>query len=388
MKLAAHLALAAMAVSLAELPAAPALAGVAVDRVELKAACLAASARPPAAIANDISRIATDQWGKFGYGRVKETAANAVVDQTEDGGLIGSLAWDAVYQFWAYTGFDGVLTFPYDVVMGPSGPKVLHANSRQNIEAANSKFGPGSVQAKAMSGAIKRSSASTLPWSAVFVSSVMKQAGLSPDQFRPAPAHAGYIQAAVDAYGRGKAAYAYLPCDPSWIEPRVGDVVCYSRNGSPVRSFNQVLNGVEAAKGAFSYESHCDIVSQVARSPKHVVHTIGGNVGDTVTKTERTLAGGPITTGRPIAWIAVLALKPDPEPEPPPAPPEPTPPPAGQPDQPQPGQVEPGPPAPADGAPKPAPPVEPAPPAEPKASPAPPEPPPEPAAEPPKPPGA
>ncbi|MCI3134298.1 DUF2272 domain-containing protein, partial [Phenylobacterium aquaticum] len=315
---------AALVAALQSPPAPAAAASYHIDRAALKDACMAASARPPAAVAQEISRVANDQWGKFGYGRVKETAVDTVIDKTGDGGLSGSLSWDAVYQFWAYTGFDGVLTFPYDVVIGPSGPQVLQANTRQNIEAANAKFGAGAPTAKAIAGAIKRSSASTLPWSAVFVSSVMKQAGLANDQFRPAPAHAGYIQAAIDAYGLGRKAYAYLPCDPSWVEPRVGDVICYSRNSSPIRSFSQVLAGVEAAKGAFGYESHCDIVSQVARSPKHVVHSIGGNVGDTVTKTERTLAGGPITTGKPIAWIAVLALKPDPDPVPPPAPSGPT----------------------------------------------------------------
>jgi hypothetical protein len=364
--------LTAALVAALQLPPAPAAAAsYHIDRAALKDACLAASARPPAAVAQEISRVANDQWGKFGYGRVKETAVDTVIDRTGDGGLSGSLSWDAVYQFWAYTGFDGVLTFPYDVVIGPQGPQVLQANTRQNIEAANAKFGAGAPTAKAIAGAIKRSSASTLPWSAVFVSSVMKQAGLANDQFRPAPAHAGYIQAAIDAYGLGRKAYAYLPCDPSWVEPRVGDVICYSRNSSPIRSFSQVLTGVEAAKGAFGYESHCDIVSQVARAPKHVVHSIGGNVGDTVTKTERTLAGGPITTGKPIAWIAVLALKPDPDPVPPPAPAEPAPLPAPQP---TPGPPPAPPPVPEPGTSAPEPPAPPPPVATP-ATPAPPEPP-------------
>ena len=376
----AALMLAAACTAALQLPPVPArAASYHIDRAALKDACMAASARPPAAVAQEISRVANDQWGKFGYGRVKETAVDTVIDKTGDGGLSGSLSWDAVYQFWAYTGFDGVLTFPYDVVIGPSGPQVLQANTRQNIEAANAKFGAGAPTAKAIAGAIKRSSASTLPWSAVFVSSVMKQAGLANDQFRPAPAHAGYIQAAIDAYGLGRKAYAYLPCDPSWVEPRVGDVICYSRNSSPIRSFSQVMAGVEAAKGAFAYESHCDIVSQVARSPKHVVHSIGGNVGDTVTKTERTLAGGPITTGKPIAWIAVLALKPDPDPVPPPAPAEPAPAPAPAP-LPTPGPAPAPPPVPEPAPavatpPSPAPPEPAPPPVATPATPAPPEPP-------------
>jgi len=316
--------LAAAVSGLALPPAAPARAeGFPIDRAALKDACLAAGAQPPAAAAADIARVAADQWGRFGYGRVKEAEAEAVIDKADDGALVGGLAWDAVYQFWAYTGFDGLLTFPYDVtVAAGGGTRVLQASTRASIDAANAKFGPGSVNARAMAGAIKRSSASSLPWSAVFVSSVMKQAGLTPDQFRPAPAHAGYIQSAVEAYGKGAAAYAYLPCDPSWTSPRIGDVICYSRNSSPIRSFGQVVSGVEAVQsdhGEFGFESHCDVVTEVSTTPKHVIHSIGGNVGDTVTKTERALAGGPITTGRPAAWIALLVLKPDPPPPPAPA---------------------------------------------------------------------
>ena len=320
--------LAATVAGLAELPPAPVeAAGFTIDRGALKDVCLAAGAQPPAAAAADIARVAADQWGRFGYGRVKETAADAVIDKADDGALVGGLAWDAVYQFWAYTGFDSLLTFPYDVTVSAGGEtRILQANTRASLDAANAKFGAGSTTAKAIAGAVKRSSASSLPWSAVFISSVMKQAGLSADQFRPAPAHAGYIQSAIEAYGETRAAYAYLPCDPSWTAPRIGDLICYSRNSSPIHSFDQVVSGVEAVQsghGQFGFESHCDVVTEVSITPKHVIHSIGGNVGDTVTKTERALAGGPITTGRPAAWIAVLVLKPDP---PPPAPPEPAPP--------------------------------------------------------------
>jgi hypothetical protein len=354
-------------------------AGYVIDRAELKAACTSAAARPPPPIGTEIARVATDQWAKFGYGRVKETAADAVIEKQGDGALAGSLSWDAVWQFWAFTGYDNMLTFPYEVVIKGGAPQILKANSKANIDAATAKFGAGTPPARAIAGAIKRSSTSSLPWSAVFVSSVMKRAGLTSDQFRPAAAHAGYIQAAVDAYGYKRSAYAYLPCDPSWIEPRVGDVICYSRNSSPVRAFTQVLAGVEqasASRGAYAYESHCDIVSQVARAPKHIVHSIGGNVGDTVTKTERALAGGPITTGRPIAWIAVLVLKPDPTAAPPTPAPAPVPPPAPIP---PPAPEPPVPPAPE---PAPAPTPEPTPPPPPEPAPEPPPPPPEPAPEP------
>ncbi len=135
-------------------------------------------------------------------------------------------------------------------------------------------------------------------------------------------------------------------------------MICYSRNSSPIRSFGQVVTGVEAVQaghGQFGFESHCDVVTEVSVTPKHVIHSIGGNVGDTVTKTERALAGGPITTGRPAAWIALLVLKPDP---PPPAP---EPPPSPAPTDPAPAAAAPptSPPPAADGGPV-APPVAPA----------------------------
>nr|QQZ50158.1 hypothetical protein JKL49_27090 [Phenylobacterium glaciei] len=56
-------------------------AGYVIDRTELKAACLSAATRAPPPIGTEIARVATDQWAKFGYGRVKETAADAVIEK-------------------------------------------------------------------------------------------------------------------------------------------------------------------------------------------------------------------------------------------------------------------------------------------------------------------
>ena len=102
-------------------------AGYIIDRADLKAACTSAAARPPPPIGTEIARVATDQWAKFGYGRVKETAADAVIEKQGDGALAGSLSWDAVWQFWAFTGYDNMLTFPYEVVISGGAPHPGHS---------------------------------------------------------------------------------------------------------------------------------------------------------------------------------------------------------------------------------------------------------------------
>lgn len=60
------------------------------------------------------------------------------------------------------------------------------------------------------------------PWSAAFVSHVMKQAGVN--DFAFAPAHIAYIRAAAQQQGH----YQLLP--PTQTQPEVGDLLCYSRS--------------------------------------------------------------------------------------------------------------------------------------------------------------
>lgn len=341
--------------ALAALQPPPARAAVAVDRVALKAACEAAAARPASPMASEIASVANDQWARFGYGRVKEADVDAVV--MPGAGTTAeqrSMSWDAVYQYWELVGFETLLSYPYDVVLSGGKPKLVYAQTSKNLSAVKTRFGDQPDTARALSAAVKRLSAPMLPWSAVFISSVMKQAGLGQGQFKAAAAHAGYIQASVEAYAGRRDDYVFLPCDPAWVNVRVGDLICYSRSTSGPKSFTAIVSQIEAASKTASkqvgYESHCDLVTSVTGGAKPSLQSVGGNVGDTVAKTTRTLTGPKITQATKAAtWLAVLVLKPGPAvapaPEPPAPPPEPTPPPEPPAPAPEP-VVEPPPPEP------------------------------------------
>lgn len=108
------------------------------------------------------------------------------------------------------------------------------------------------------------------PWSAAFISYLMKQAGAK-DDFKYATSHSTYIiqsiQNRLNKTGRFK---GYKPEE---VKLEVGDLVCYPRAGSGA---NYNSTG--------SYESHCDIVTSINKRT-NTATSIGGNVSDSVSKT-------------------------------------------------------------------------------------------------------
>ena len=108
------------------------------------------------------------------------------------------------------------------------------------------------------------------PWSAAFISWVMKKAGAG-KAFRYSGAHAAYIKAAKEnrLAGNSNPFKAYRISE---IKPRVGDLVCKSRARSGA-NYDNIRVG---------HKTHCDIVTSV--KPGKLI-TIGGNVGNSVSKT-------------------------------------------------------------------------------------------------------
>lgn len=112
------------------------------------------------------------------------------------------------------------------------------------------------------------------PWSAVFVSWVMLQAGAGAS-FPYANAHAKYI---VWARENAKAQLqplfaAYDVCDARSAWPEPGDLICMNR-----RKNHFTLNTINE-----NAVSHCDIIVEVNRAEGYII-SIGGNVGQTVNK--------------------------------------------------------------------------------------------------------
>ena len=107
------------------------------------------------------------------------------------------------------------------------------------------------------------------PWSAVFVSSVMKDAGAG-DSFDYSPTHAVYLIYAKDNR-------LYYPDEPfkayrtDEVEPEVGDIVCKNREGGSATY--DLISPTDPL--------HCDIITDVGFFS---VDAIGGNLSNTVKK--------------------------------------------------------------------------------------------------------
>src|SRR5688500_4726810 len=113
-----------------------------------------------------------------------------------------------------------------------------------------------------------RSGLTDIPWSAAFISWDIESAGVPRDLFCPDQRHTIYVERMVERAKKPGA--VFIPHAPGGYAPRVGDLICASREGSGTTLQN--LN-----RGA----GHCDIVVEV-RPGK--VDAIGGNVGDSVTR--------------------------------------------------------------------------------------------------------
>jgi hypothetical protein len=134
------------------------------------------------------------------------------------------------------------------------------------------------------------------PWSAVFVSWVVRTAGAG-SGFAYSRAHQGYLRAARQNRLTGNASRPFWAYRPTEVVPRRGDMVCASRAGSGATYDNIGDSEFRAA--------HCDIVTEVRPGELRV---IGGNVGQTVgAKRIRTDPDGRLSLDRDQArFFAVI----------------------------------------------------------------------------------
>lgn len=114
------------------------------------------------------------------------------------------------------------------------------------------------------------------PWSAAFVSYVMRKTDLP--GFRASASHSDYVR---DAYLHPQES-AFLYLDPAIAKPATGDLLCYVRVPSRAYGYAGLRQFFDGANGG-GLNMHCDIV--VAASPDNdgKAYLIGGNVQQGVT---------------------------------------------------------------------------------------------------------
>jgi Uncharacterized protein conserved in bacteria (DUF2272) len=114
----------------------------------------------------------------------------------------------------------------------------------------------------------ERSGLDDVAWSAAFISWDIQSAGVSRDLFCPSQTHTIYVERMV--LRERQPGGAFIPRRPNERAPQVGDLICASRNAS-----GTTLDNLNRGAG------HCDIVVEVRPG---AVHAVGGNVGDSVTR--------------------------------------------------------------------------------------------------------
>ena len=112
------------------------------------------------------------------------------------------------------------------------------------------------------------------PWSAVFISWIMRTAGAG-SNFRYNRLHANYIAAAKQNQEVRNKENPFWAFRITEVAPELGDLVCSSRANSGT-DYDNVDN-----RSRRNRSSHCDIVTEVK---PHQITVIGGNVGNTVNK--------------------------------------------------------------------------------------------------------
>jgi hypothetical protein len=135
------------------------------------------------------------------------------------------------------------------------------------------------------------------PWSGIFVSWVVHEAGVPSRDFPPSGRHAGFLLPLLDAQIGGRAR-RFVVHDWRDYAPKPGDLICAGTRWTAPRD-------IYALRAAVDREvAHCDVVVDTRGSQ---IRAIGGNVHDTVAMCIYPRNGGGTLAevgGRP--WFAVV----------------------------------------------------------------------------------
>lgn len=137
------------------------------------------------------------------------------------------------------------------------------------------------------------------PWSAAFISWVMRESGLSTSQFPPSDAHWNYLRYFVDHSGYPGS--AFVSHRITEYSPKPGDLICATRGN---HGFIPVYDQPPGVVLTGHSKLHCDIVAERNRNR---LGSIGGNVRNSVSKTWVTLnAKGLLQPTERRPWFVVL----------------------------------------------------------------------------------
>jgi hypothetical protein len=202
-------------------------------------------------------------------------------------------AWQRVAAFWQ------ALPDAETPVLTTSVGRVGRAEALRAAQSAGAATTRAEV---AIREALLRAALVDTPWSAAFVSYLMKSAGFSRAEFAFSDSHVDYVRAALEtsaAEAEGRpATHAFRACDAATTRPRAGDLLCATRasTAGTIR-FDALAAAIAARPGAQGFPMHCDLVVRADEGGDAKLETIGGNVVNSVTLSRMTLNAKKVLSG-------------------------------------------------------------------------------------------
>jgi hypothetical protein len=207
--------------------------------------------------------------------------------------------WERVATFWRSlpeSGEPRLMTSLGWVARSEAERMASAANEPERVEVATRE-------------ALLRAAIVDTPWSAAFISYLMKTAGFSRAEFAFSDTHADYVRAALDtsaaeAEGR-EATHAFRACDIATMHPRAGDLLCATRDSTAgVARFDALAAAIAVRATGQDFPMHCDLVVRSDEGADAKLDTIGGNVVQSVTLTRMTLNARKVLSDQYVSGAA------------------------------------------------------------------------------------
>jgi hypothetical protein len=275
----------------------------------VQATCDATAAKPPAELGRRIARSAIDEFTSFGGheidadGRLFRFGLTEAEHEEDDGGdrpvNLGHLGWWQVMKYWRAlfgdnTSTDKIEVRGYENASGSTEEKqaaaVLRSSAAELMRAAEGEADLA-VRELAREAALRAAIIDT-PWSAAFISYVIKQAGVPAKAFKFSNAHRAYIYDAFEASAAERTNEAgerlYRACPLTTTRAHVGDMICQQREpGLAGMSDEAVLERIRSELGGDAAarsvrRTHCEVIAHIDAGARKI-YTIGGNVNQSVT---------------------------------------------------------------------------------------------------------
>ena len=281
----------------------------------VQARCDAAAAKPPSELGRRIAQAAITEFTQFGghqidtNGRIFRFGMTEAEHEQDEGGdrptSVGHLAWWQVMKYWRAL-FDNDPADKLEVLgyrdassatRETDSTEILRSTAARLLREADAATDP--VEREVLREAAVRAAVIDTPWSAAFVSYVIRQAGAPPNAFLYSNAHRAYI---YDAFAASAAELTkeareqlYRAC-PVNTRPRPGDLICHQRetalaDASDAQVRERIREDLNNGETRSVRRTHCEVIAYVDTRARQM-YTIGGNVNQAVTARKLNLRPG------------------------------------------------------------------------------------------------